>query len=131
MSDDSRQLGRVRKADLFIEDHGFITLFLYIDFGSSEQGFGGAVLGYGAAHDTPAPHGAGMDYIARVLGLFDAGRLSEIEGRYVYALREGGWNSRIVGLEMPAPDGGAKFLVADWQAYWANLTQHAAGIAAP
>lgn len=120
MSSDERQLGKVEKVDLFREDHGLLTVYVHLRFAGSGQGFGGFVLDtFDKARDRRVGTAMGLDFVLRLLALFDVDRLDAIAGRYVYALREGGWNSPIIGLELPEPDGGGRFMVADWQREWA------------
>ena len=120
-SDDKRQLGKVRKVDLFREDHGLLTLYVHLEFAGSGQGFGGYCLDtFDKARGRRVGSAMGLDFVMRLLALFDVDRLDDITGRYVYALRRDGWNSPIIGLELPEPDGGARFMVADWQREWAT-----------
>lgn len=113
-------LGKCGKPDLFYEDHGILTLFITINMGGSCQGFGGYVLD---RHDkqTGKREGsaAGMDFIVRLLDLFEVRRLEEIEGRPIYALYEDDQYGRpIIGLRTPEFDGNKEFLISDWQKKW-------------
>lgn len=115
-----KKLGKCGKPDLAYEDHGILTLFVSIDFGSSVQGFGGYSLD---AYDEQTKHrkgsAAGMDFIVRLLKLFGVSRLEDIENRPVYALYDSGkWNDPIIGLQTPEFDGNKEFLIKDWQRTW-------------
>lgn len=35
----------ISKAEIFIEDHGYLTAFLYLDYGGTSKGFGGYNIG--------------------------------------------------------------------------------------
>lgn len=115
-----KELGKVEKADLFIEDHGCLTFFIYLDFGGSSQGFGGLTLDeWSKKDDRRIGTAAGLDLILRLLSLFSVDRLSEIKGRSVFAVREKSEGfGPIIGLELPQFDGGASLLVEDWRSYW-------------
>lgn len=114
-----KTLGKCGAPDLFYEDHGILTLFIQIDFGGSSQGFGGYVLDATDKAGGRKGSAAGMDFIVRLLKLFDVARLADIEGRTVYALYDdAGFNAPIIGLETPAFDGGRRFLISDWQKQW-------------
>lgn len=115
-----KKLGKCGKPDLFYEDHGILTCFVTIDFGGSCQGFGGYCLD---AHDkeTNGRKGsaAGMDWIVRLLKLFEVERLEDIEGKSVYALYDNdNFNATICGLETPKFDGARKFIIKEWQKKW-------------
>lgn len=113
-----RQLGRVTGAELFIEDHGILTVYVTLEFGGSVQGFGGYCLdGYDAAKKRRVGTAAGCDYLLRLLVLFGVDRLEKTVGKSVYALRDGR-SGPILGLQMPEFDGGKKFLISDWRAEW-------------
>ena len=118
-SDDERQLGKVERVDLFREDHGLLTVYVHLRFAGSGQGFGGFILDtFDKARGRRVGTAMGLDFVLCLLALFDVDRLDDIRGRYVYALRSEGWNGPITGLELPEPDGGARFMVDDWRADW-------------
>lgn len=112
------ELGKISDVYFGRESHGIITLLLTIDFGCSGQSFGGYALDkHDPGKDRRVGTSAGMDFVLRVLGLFNVSQLTGIIGRYVYALREAPLGP-IVGLKLPECDGGAVFLVRDWQKEW-------------
>lgn len=41
MPEPTERNARITSSDIFIEDHGILTAFLYLDFGGTSQGFGG------------------------------------------------------------------------------------------
>lgn len=117
------KLGRVEKADLFIEDHGLLTCFLMINFGGSVQGFGGLCLSTtdkADKHHRQRGTAQGLDFVLRLLELFGVDRLSECAGRTVYALYAEPWrfNDPIIGLRLPEFDSGREFLLDPWRKEW-------------
>lgn len=119
-----KRLGKAGKPDLFYEDHGILTLFITIYFGGSAQGFGGYALDAHAPDnketDNREGKASGLDFIVRLLKLFQVERLEEIEGRTVFAIYENNSHDTIIGLELPEFDGGRKFLVSEWREKWQN-----------
>jgi len=118
-SDDRlRELGRVERAELFVEDHGILTFYLHLTFGGSGQGFGGVALDtWDDAKKRRVGTAGGCDLVLRLLDLFKVDRLERCVGRAVYALREAPYG-QIMGLELPAFDGGGKLLLDDWRREW-------------
>lgn len=112
MSELIRELGKVKDVDLFIEDHGILTLFIYLDFGITSQGFGGYHLG-----SENQKGASGIDFVWQILTLFGVVRLKEAIGKPVYVIREESYG-KIIGLETPPFDGGKSFFIKDWQAKW-------------
>jgi hypothetical protein len=114
----NRELGRVEGVQLVVEDHGCLTVYLHLNFGGTGQGFGGYALDeWSNEKDRRVGTAAGLDFILRLLNLFKVTGLDRIKGRTVYALRSKHLG-QIEGLEMPAFDGGAKFVVEDWRREW-------------
>jgi len=76
-------------ASLCIEDHGFLSSFIYLDYGGSGQGFGGYALA------TPKeltlelvnPNGAGV-WIYRVLQIAGVEEWDKLKGRTIRARHE-------------------------------------------
>jgi hypothetical protein len=113
-----KELGKVKSVDLFVEDHGILTLYVHLDFGGSGQGFGGIALdSYSEKDKERVGTASGLDFILRILRLFGVDRLEQIKGRSVFALRAGE-AGMIEGLELPAFDGGKRFLIDDWKKRW-------------
>lgn len=115
-----KQLGKVVRTSFEIEDHGILTLSIDIKFGVSAQGFGRYSLDtWDKVKDRRVGTAAGMDFILRILQLFDVRSLDELRGRPVYALRKSDeWGEFIIGLKTPDFDGKRTFLVSDWQREW-------------
>ena len=116
MSESNRELGKVQGVRLYREDRGVLTLSVQIEFRSGTQAFGGIQLDrWDDKKSRRVGTSAGTDLICRLLDLFNVATLDKIQGRYVYGLREASGGS-IVGLELPEPDGGGKFLLSEWNA---------------
>lgn len=115
-----KELGKVKSVKLAREGHGILTCFVTLDFGGTEQGFGGVALDvYEKVAKIRKGTAAGMDWIVRLLRLFDADSLDSIVGKTVWAIyKKQGWNEPIIGLETPEFDGGRTFMTADWQKEW-------------
>lgn len=96
-------------------DRGHFTLCITLDFGGSGQCFVSPVLGALATRRDET--GAGLDFLRRVLDLFKACSLDEVEGRYCYALKRS-LTAPIQGLATLEPDGDRTFVVSDWQVFW-------------
>ncbi len=113
-----KELGKVDDVELYIEDHGLLTIFVHIDFGGTHQGFGGFCLDtYNEKTERREGFAGGTDFILRLLQLFGVDRLEKIKGKPVYAIRDED-HSQILGLETPEFDGGKKFMAEDWQKRW-------------
>lgn len=119
--DDKRQLGKVTSVFFGLEDHGCMTFWIHLDYGGSGQGFGGVALDqWSKGDDRRVGTAAGLDLLIQLLELFGVDTLEKIVGRSVYALHEdgGGWNASVVGLQLPAFDGGKQLLLDDWRKRW-------------
>lgn len=115
---DQRQLGKIDDVNLTIEDHGILTLQIGFDFGGTHQGFGGYCLDtYNKETDRREGHASGTDFILRLLKTFGVSKLSDIEGKPAYALRDDR-GVKIIGIETPEFDGSKKFLIEDWRKRW-------------
>jgi hypothetical protein len=116
-----KELGKVRRVYLEIEDHGCLWINLDIDFGGSGQGFGCVALDdWDEKKKRRVGTAGGLDFIIQILNLFGAKRLNEIEGKPVFALytNEHHFGDKIIGLETPKFDGGKSFLIEDWRNEW-------------
>jgi hypothetical protein len=127
MASEFKQLGKVKKAELFREDREFLTMFVDINFGNVTQGFGGLALDtYDDARDRRIGTAMGLDFVMRLLDLFGVNKLDDIRGRYVYAVRDFENCGPIIGLELPEPDGGARFMLDEWREEWAKAAKETA-----
>lgn len=119
MTTPTPELGRISKAVIEVEDHGILTFWLYFDFGSAGQGFGGIALdSYDAKKELRVGTAAGMDLVSQLIKLFKVDRFEDIKGRVAYAIREEGFNGNIVGVRLPPFDGGGEFRLDTWRAEW-------------
>lgn len=119
MSDRAKELGKVDRVFFGFEDHGILTCWVHLSFGGTGQGFGGCALDESNEKGRRVGTAGGLDFILRLLELFKVDELGKIAGRTVYALREtDSYGAPIIGLEVPAFDGGGSFRLKDWQAQW-------------
>jgi hypothetical protein len=119
------ELAKVESVDLFIEDHGILTLFVNLDYGGTHQGFGGYSLdGYDETLKRRVGTAGGTDFILRILNMFKVSKLEDIKGRSVYAIKQGEkYSSTVIGLKTPDFDGGEEFLISDWRRQWFPLEE--------
>jgi hypothetical protein len=85
---------RISSTSLGSEDHGIFTAWIYLDYGSSGQGFGGYALD-GRPPDrrgSERPGTAyGMEYIIRILRTLKVERWEKLPGTYCRVETEGDW----------------------------------------
>lgn len=119
-----RQLGKITSAEIMIEDHGLLTFFAQLDFGSSGQGFGGYVLDqWDEEKKRRVGTAMGCDFILKYLQLFNVQKLVDTVGRSVYALREGSDWGPILGIQVPEFDGGKTLLLSEWRNEWGVIIE--------
>lgn len=106
MNEPELKLAKVTSATLGIEDHGFLTSFLFLDYadvgrkiGGSGQGFGGRALG-GAYTDR---------WVRGVLDALGVDDWSKIGGQYVWVSSQWDKVHYIIGVET-----GIKFDPSEW-----------------
>lgn len=115
----AKELARVESVFLGIEDHGIFTMVLHLDFGGSHIGFGGFFLGHRPeGEDRARGTAAGADFICAMLDLFGVDDIKKLVGRTCFVLHEKSIVSAtdIIGLELPAFDGGKRFITDEWRA---------------
>ena len=72
---------KITSANISLEDHGILTCYLMLDYGGSGQGFGGYALdGYNKALDKRVGTAWGMEYIRRLIELFDVEHFANLKG---------------------------------------------------
>ena len=76
----------VAKVFIGFQDHGFLTIMLHLDYGSSGQGFGGYVLGT-HGKQTTVPHCG--EWIRCLLELFEVDDFADIKGKSCRAAIDG------------------------------------------
>jgi hypothetical protein len=101
MADDlTREIARIERTHLGFEDHGILTGFLHVTYGSAAQGIGGyditTVAGY---------------YIKHTLKACGVDAWEKLPGRTIYVLTDA--NRRVVGIENLPTERGERFLFAD------------------
>lgn len=79
---------KIVSTELGFEDHGILTFFIQLDFGSYQQSFGGYALdGYDADKKTRVPSETAGAAIAGILGVLGVGTWEKLPGQYVRAQR--------------------------------------------
>lgn len=107
-------LAKITRYDFCIEDHGILAFDIMFDYGGSGQGTGMYGLDqYDPVTKTRFGSVYGLTLIRRVLDLFKVTKLDDIVGRTCFAIREDGWNGRVIGIKMPDFDGGAELIFND------------------
>jgi len=88
----TKELGTIRDARVFVEDHGILTSYITIDFDSGgTQGFGGLCLNNKKT---------AKSYTDDICKIFGVKNLEDIVGMKCYALRNfDTWNEIISGIE--------------------------------
>lgn len=77
---------RIGSTMLGVEDHGILTAFLYLDYDSSSQGFGGYSLdGFNKELDKRVGSAYGMEFIKRVLNVLEVDNWENLKGKYCRA----------------------------------------------
>src|SRR5687767_10205835 len=86
---------KIRSVSLGFEDHGILTCWLTLDYGSSVQGFGG----YGFSHRPKDKHiGASdlADYILGILTTLEVDLWEKLPGTVIRAEKDGEFGNVIV-----------------------------------
>ena len=91
---------KIAGTTLGYEGHGMLTAFIYLDYGGSQQGFGGYRLdAYDKEEKKEVPTKYCGAWIAGILKAVGVDKWEDLEGKYVRVEREdGGWNSRISAI---------------------------------
>ena len=113
------QLARVESVKLEIEDHGILTCYVILNKEDGlHQGFGGYSLdGYDETQQRRIGTAGGLDWILRLLQIFNVSKLEDINGKMCYALYDDK-SSLIKGIRTLKIDGSNTFLISDWQNQW-------------
>lgn len=117
-----RELGKIEKATIEYEDHGILTAFIGIDFGTSYQSFGGYSLdNWNEAEQRRIGTAAGMDFIMGIMDAVGVNSWGDLIGKEVWVEREpkDGAFGRIVSIESPPYRKHTRpFRIEEWQARW-------------
>jgi hypothetical protein len=100
MSDYTREIAKIERTHLGLEDHGILTGVLHVRYGSAGQGVGGYPI---ADHAGP--------YIERTLSACGVSSWEKLVGRTIYVLTDE--NQLVVGIEPLPTEPGKRFLFAD------------------
>lgn len=119
-----KHLGKVTSAYLGMQDRGFLTFMITIDYDDAgTQGFGNfALCTWDKEKDRRVGTALGADAIIKLLTLFKVDTFDKIKGRTVFALKDkgkdGGWAGFIRGIEIPKFDGGGRFVMKEHCQEW-------------
>lgn len=84
--------GRIRSADIFIEDHGLLTAFLDIEFDGSVQGFGGYGFDWNPRGGRRYSQNCAL-FVRRVLDTVGVSKWADLPGKIVRVKRNGSFGS--------------------------------------
>lgn len=108
-------IAKIRSVRLGWEDHGIFTCNLDLDYGGSSQGAGGYCLDeprHTADKEFVGRFGTafGMEWIIRTMKACGATDWKQVEGTTVIALREEGYNGKVVGIKPLPTEKGEPFI---------------------
>lgn len=103
------QIAKIRTAKLGYEDHGIFAAALDFDYGGSGQGVLYALDTYSGDNERVGT-ASGLDFIIRVVQACGVSAWDEVAGKTVIALREDGYNGRVVGIKPLPTEGGKPFM---------------------
>lgn len=132
-----KDIAKIKSTFLGVEDHGILTCFLHVDYGSGGQGIGGYSLdeptwgtddGF-VVGSRPDDHTArfagrrgtdfGMEFVRRVIKACGVDSWEKVTGRTIYVLQdlpEGSsalGTSKVLGIENLPTEPGEQFIFAD------------------
>ncbi len=114
-----REVAKVTDTFFGLDDGRWFALRLTLDYGGAGQCFTSPVLA--AREPKEKETGAAMDFVRRILMLFDVDKLDAIKGRYCYALKLNEFGL-VLGLATLEPDGERTFIAEDWRREWFGET---------
>ena len=114
-----KEIAKIRRAYLGVEDHGILACSIDFDFGGSGQGTGCYCLDE-PIHDEDGKFigregtAYGMQFVAAVMRAAGVESWDKLEGRTVFALRDSeGWGGKIIGIAPLPTEHGEEFLFED------------------
>lgn len=113
-----KTLARVQKTDLYYEPGRGLIFLLELKYGSGMQCWLVNLADLTCAEPHPGPVAAlgGLELVQLVFSMFLKDRLKDLEGSYIYAIKDGpGWQACISGVAQADPDGDKFFLMSDWR----------------
>lgn len=75
-------------ASIEIEDHGFLTIWLTLDYGGSGQGFGGYALFSQRAYDAKEKYPYAADWLWQVMQVAGVEKWDKLPGKTIRVVRE-------------------------------------------
>lgn len=87
---------RITKASITMEDHGYLTFWIYLEGGGWGCGFGGYCIGQGfLGSDTfEAENRKGLEAMMRIMNVVGVEKWEDLEGKYVRCKTKG-WADKI------------------------------------
>lgn len=79
----------IENVDLFIEDHGTLTAYLYLDYGGSGQGFGGYAL-YLPSHYTHSKNNKNYagHFLYKILKIVGVSSWKDLKGKSIRVMAD-------------------------------------------
>lgn len=110
-----KRLAKIQKTFLGIEDHGILTGWLDVDYGSTMQGVGFYTLDtYDPEKKKRIGHSAASDWLLNVLKVAGVDSWEKLPGRHIYVLKENDdWHSKIIGIAQIETEGSNEFIFED------------------
>jgi len=114
------KVAKVKSVFFGLEDHRILTFSIGLDYGGTHQGFGGYALDtYDKEKKRRVGCAAGTDLILKLLNFFEVEQITDINGKYIYAvLDKDNICGSIIGLKQLEPDGNKELLIKDWKNEW-------------
>ena len=106
------EIAKVESTSLGYEDHGILTCWLHLKYGTGVQGAGGYALDeYDEAAERRVGTAYGCEFIVRLMRACGVDEWSKVKGRTVYAVRDGeGFGARVIGIAPLPTEKGEEFL---------------------
>lgn len=111
-----RSVAKVERTTLGYEDHGILTCFLHLSYGTGgAQGAGGYALDeYDKTLERRVGTAYGCEFLIRLMRACGVDEWSKLKGRTVYAVRDGdGFGATVIGIEPLPTEPGEAFMFAD------------------
>lgn len=107
MSAPEQVIARIDSTFLGWEDHGILTAYLRLDYGSASQSTPGYTLDEPDGQRDRVGIAFGMEFVARIMRAVGVDEWGKLKGRTIFALVEGG---QVVGIEPLPTERGERFI---------------------
>jgi hypothetical protein len=113
-----REIAKIESTLLGWEDHGIMTAYIFVDYGSSRQGVGGYCLDKPVNEDGEFKgrigSAYGMEFIRRLMKACGVEKWEDLTGRTIFVLRENDhMSAKVLGVENLPTERGERFLFSD------------------